>query len=141
MVSLVAYILMFLAMPPKRPLPSGPSSKTDRLEKQLKKSRHERKAAVTHNLQNQPALDNMLEGYDLCTKLELFDRRHGFSNAINALRLCLIYVNTLDKAGNIKWLSDKFIGNFVVESACGGVPEPNTCGVVVLCVLWFDWCG
>jgi hypothetical protein len=77
---------------------------------------------------NQVAIDFLLEAYDICNRLNDSDfgdreHRHAYNNAIEALRPCSVFIDTLDKAELVKYIADRVIGTFVVEAATGSVPS------------------
>ena len=78
---------------------------------------------ATRNLNNQPAIDSLMEGYDECTRLgpTYRARKHGFNNAINALRSEVAHITSLEQAVGMDNVKEYF-GPYIVSAAAGDVP-------------------
>ena len=65
----------------------------------------------------------MIEGYDQCTRLgpTYSARKHGFNNAINALRSEAGHITTFEQAVRIDKVKAYF-GPYIVSAAAGNVP-------------------
>ena len=82
-----------------------------------------RDTPATRIVNNQPAVDSLMEGYDHCTRLgpTYRARKHGFNNAINALRSETNHITTIEQALSIHNINTYF-GPYIVSAAAGDVP-------------------
>ena len=78
---------------------------------------------ATKNISNQPAIDLLIEGYDHCTRLgpAYGERKHGFNNAINALRSEEAHITGLEQAMRLLYIKSYF-KPFIVSAAAGEIP-------------------
>ena len=73
----------------------------------------------TVNPANQPAIDYLVIGYDICRDPGDTERRHAFNNAINAMRACCDHITTLEQARRVPSVGSGTMGGVVVEAAQG----------------------
>jgi hypothetical protein len=71
------------------------------------------------NPRNQPALEQLVKGYEDAKAAGNDARKFAFSNAINALRSTTEHVTDLHIARGIKYIGDGPMGQFVIDANCG----------------------
>jgi hypothetical protein len=59
----------------------------------------------------------------LCNRIHDNEHKHAYNNAINALRLQVEFINTIEQTRSIKYLTGGAMGKFVVEVANGKIPQ------------------
>ena len=82
---------------------------------------------ATKNILNQTAINYMLEAYDTCnryiTRPGMQELKHGYNNAIEVLWSTNVFVDNINIARGLKWITDGHMGIFCVQSANGEVPQ------------------
>ena len=73
----------------------------------------------TTNPRNQVTIDLMILAYDAAKIVGNVPHKHALGNAMNALRHTPIYIDTLEKASEVKWLTSEATGRFCVEATQG----------------------